>query len=108
MLPYLSAVITTSRLAAELAVGGCRPERIEVLCCLSAEQEVAALSLAERQPGGTAALAVLFIDGLIVTNAWIGCSRYWRSPSPGALMWWGWTQAGRVGGPGPRLSTHHR
>ena len=62
----LSAVITTSPLlAAELERCGCRPERIQVLpCCLSAEQETAALSLAERQPGRTAALAVLFIGRL--------------------------------------------
>ena len=66
MLPCLSAVITTSPLlAVELERCGCRPECIEVLpCCLSAEQERAALSLAERQPGGTAALAVLFIGRL--------------------------------------------
>ena len=66
MLPCLSAVITTSPLlAVELERCGCRPERIEVLpCCLSAEQETAALSLAERQPGGAAALAVLFIGRL--------------------------------------------
>jgi len=66
MLPCLSAVITTSPLlAVELERCGCRRERIDVLpCCLSAEQETAALSLAERQPGGTAALAVLFIGRL--------------------------------------------
>ena len=64
--PWLSAVITTSPLlAAELERCGCRPERIHVLpCCLSAEQETAALALPERQPAGTAAMAVLFIGRL--------------------------------------------
>ena len=64
--PWLSAVITTSPLlAAELERCGCQPERVHVLpCCLSAEQEIAALALQERQPAGTAAMAVLFIGRL--------------------------------------------
>ena len=66
IVPLLSAVITTSPLlAAELKRCGCRPERIHVLpCCLSAEQETAALALPERQPADTAAMAVLFIGRL--------------------------------------------
>ena len=65
-LPWLSAVITTSPLlAAELEHCGCRPEQIHVLpCCLSAEQEMAALALPERQPAGAAAMVVLFIGRL--------------------------------------------
>ena len=65
-LPWLSAVITTSPLlATELVRCGCRPERIHVLpCCLSAEQETAALALPERLPVETAAMAVLFIGRL--------------------------------------------
>jgi len=64
--PWLSAVITTSPLlAAELERCGCRPDCIQVLpCCLSAEQETAALALPERQPAETAAMAVLFIGRL--------------------------------------------
>ena len=63
---WLSAVITTSPLlAAELERCGCRPERIHVLpCCLSSEQETAALALPERQPAETAAMDVLFIGRL--------------------------------------------
>ena len=64
--PWLSAVITTSPLlAAELERCGCRPELIHVLpCCLSAEQETAALALSERQRSGSVAMAVLFIGRL--------------------------------------------
>ena len=64
--PFLTGVITTSPLlAAELERCGCRPERIHVLpCCLSAEQETAALALPSRQPAETAAMAVLFIGRL--------------------------------------------
>jgi len=47
LVPLFSGVITTSPLlAAELERCGCHPERIHVLpCCLSAEQESAALAL---------------------------------------------------------------
>ena len=64
--PWLTAVITTSPLlAAELERCGCRPEQIDVLpCCLSAEQETAALALPERQSAGPAAMSVLFIGRL--------------------------------------------
>ena len=64
--PWLSAVITTSPLLAEeLGRRGCSPARIHVLpCCLSAEQEKAALSLPERRSSGTAFMSVLFIGRL--------------------------------------------
>ena len=64
--PWLSAVVTTSPLlAAELHRCGCKQERIQVLpCCLSSEQETAALALPEREPSRTAAMAVLFIGRL--------------------------------------------
>ena len=66
ILPCFSAVITTSPLlAAELERCRCRPESIYVLpCCLSAEQETAALALPERHPAGAAAMDVLFIGRL--------------------------------------------
>ena len=64
--PWLSAVITTSPLlAAELERCSCRPKRIHVLpCCLSSEQEAAALALPEREPAEGAAMVVLFIGRL--------------------------------------------
>lgn len=66
LVPRLSAVITTSPLlAAELEGCGCRPERILVLpCCLSAEQERAALALPHPELVADAAMAVLFIGRL--------------------------------------------
>ena len=52
VVPFFSGVVTTSpQLAAELERCGCLPARIHVLpCCLSAEQEVAALALKAREP----------------------------------------------------------
>ena len=51
-LPFFSGVITTSPpLAAELENRGCLPEKIHVLpCCLSVDQEAAALALKAREP----------------------------------------------------------
>lgn len=64
--PWLSAVLTTSPLlAGELERCGCKPERIHVLpCCLSAEQEMAALDLPQRMRAAAAGMTVLFIGRL--------------------------------------------
>jgi len=62
----LSAVVTTSPvLAQELQRCGCPPHRVSVLpCCLSAEQEHAALGLQRRQRRVGSPLQVLFIGRL--------------------------------------------
>ena len=62
----LSAVVTTSPvLAQELQRCGCSPHRVSVLpCCLSAEQEHAALGLQRRQRRVGSPLQVLFIGRL--------------------------------------------
>ena len=62
----LSAVVTTSPvLAEELQRCGCPPHRVYVLpCCLSAEQEHAALRLQRRQRKLGSPLQVLFIGRL--------------------------------------------
>ena len=68
LLPHLSGVITTSPvLAQELQHGGCAPHRVYVLpCCLSAEQERAALGLQQQQQQEMegSPLRVLFIGRL--------------------------------------------
>ena len=66
LLPHLSGVITTSPvLAQELQHGGCAPHRVYVLpCCLSAEQERAALGLQQQQGMEGSPLRVLFIGRL--------------------------------------------
>ena len=62
----LSAVVTTSPvLAQELQRCGCPPHRVSVLpCCLSAQQEHAALGLQRRQRRVGSPLQVLFIGRL--------------------------------------------
>ena len=66
LVPWLSAVITTSPiLAQELQRCGCAPHRVFVLpCCLSPEQEHAALSLHYRHRMVGSPLQVLFIGRL--------------------------------------------
>ena len=66
LVPWLSAVVTTSPiLAQELQRCGCSSHRVFVLpCCLSAEQEQAALGLHHRQRMVGAPLQVLFIGRL--------------------------------------------
>ena len=66
LVPWLSAVVTTSPiLAKELQRCGCASHRVFVLaCCLSAEQEEAALALHHRQRLVGSPLQVLFIGRL--------------------------------------------
>lgn len=66
IVPHLSAVVTTSpQLVAELQRCGCPPDRLVVLpCCLSEEQEQAALALPAPASLKGAPLRVLFIGRL--------------------------------------------
>ncbi len=66
VLPRLCGVITTSPiLRAELLRCGCHPDRVTVLsCCLSAEQEVAALAMPDRSVCLGQPLQLLFIGRL--------------------------------------------
>ena len=66
VLPRLCGVITTSPLLREeLLRCGCHPERVAVLtCCLSAEQEAAALALPDRSARPEQPLQLLFIGRL--------------------------------------------
>mgnify|MGYP002880560933 CR=1 FL=1 len=66
VLPRLCGVITTSPLLREeLLRCGCHPDRVAVLsCCLSAEQEAAALALPERPAWPEHPLQLLFIGRL--------------------------------------------
>ena len=66
VVPWLGGVITTSPLLREeLLRCGCHPDRVAVLsCCLSAEQEAAALALPERPAWPMHPLQLLFIGRL--------------------------------------------
>ena len=66
LLSQLSGVVTTSpMLAKELQRSGCAPHRVFVLpCCLSAEQESAALALRNRETIEDSPLQVIFIGRL--------------------------------------------
>ena len=66
LLPWFSAVITTSPvLAQELVRCGCAPEQVQVLpCCLSEEQEGKALAMSARAPQESDPLRLIFIGRL--------------------------------------------
>ena len=66
VLPYLSAVVTTSPvMSAELQRCGCSPAQVVVLpCCLSASQEKAAMAVSLPVVEGAGPLRILFIGRL--------------------------------------------